>query len=386
MPEGYGDGPSSDGLSKTLTDLLGLGKVGETLADAVLRGVSGLAAPMQTRRIGRAEIDVAAERAIRMAEAETIAASIRNGELSLRDRAGQKVLARALRRQRNTETVLAQTVPLLDKDADDPGQPPEDDWIEAFFRYAENVSNTDIQRIWARILATQVSGGRRNVSLATLDSLRLLEPHQAQAFAALAQAWAAFGSVLDISVGNPPDPNFTIYTEDHLALQGLGLVDIVHRSQHYIQGSGWALLMREKSAPPDLQDAAYKAYEFSHIRPSWRGIELCDALFPGLTDWTASAPSPDTDIGAWSDVARRAVAIQSWAALFDSPHCTICLARHARPAPLDDGAMTRTPAVQTHYFVNGQGWHRFPDVEDRIIALYPPEIHAVLQMTGSSPI
>jgi len=49
-------------------------------------------------------------------------------------------------------------------------------WTDACFRYVENASNPDIHAIRARGLTQQVKGAPRGVSLATLDSLQLLEP------------------------------------------------------------------------------------------------------------------------------------------------------------------------------------------------------------------
>src|SRR6202453_2433377 len=59
------------------------------------------------------------------------------------------------------------------------------DWSRHFFSSSQDVSDEDIQKIWARILAGEVT---RPGSFAkrTLDALRLIDKQEADLFAALA--------------------------------------------------------------------------------------------------------------------------------------------------------------------------------------------------------
>lgn len=396
--------PDNADLPNALSDLAGLGKVGEALVSSVEKLVGGAFAPRQTRRIGHAQTDVDVDRVVRIAEAEEVAKAIRSGELDLRNRAGKRVVQREVRRQKNTENVLIKTISQFGSGVStDAATPPEDDWIEAFWTYAENTSDAGLQDLWSQILASQILNRANSVSLATLDSLRLIEPHQAAAFEEMVLGWAAFGTLMDISIGDPPDPEFTIYTMENLALQGLGLAEIVHRQQNYVQGAGWAFLFHKRKyknvvyqstleeravtntmSPRNSGRIEYHHWEFGQIRPSWRGLELCEVLIPGLTSAKPESPAQTNQFGRWSAPDIRAEIIQHWADMFSDDDCTVVLTRHTGSTPLDDTQGRRSVAHQTHWYDPGFGWNRFPDVADDVIQTYPPEIHTLLSTRAAS--
>lgn len=376
-------------LGQIVSDLAGLGKIGEALVSSVQKLIGGALAPTQIRRIGRAETDVEFDRTVRLAEAEAIVEALRSGDFDVKARAGQRLLSREIRRQENAEAILGRTVALIEPEAQevkDKAQPPEDDWIEAFWRYAENASDAKLQRLWASILARKITNQANAVSLATLDSLRLIEAHQAEAFIEMVRAWAAFGSLPDISVGDPPDPCFTIYKMDNLALQGLGLAEIVHRPQNYLQGKGWAFLFHNRKpgflTASRLHARTYQTNEFGHIRPSWRGLELSEVVLPGLSTIIPEDPSATQLLGRWADTELRAKVIHHWAETFAGWDCVVTLTRHAGSKPLDDANGRRAMTVQTHCFQRGEGWKRLEDVSDGDVEGYPPEIHQMLSVYG----
>ncbi|WP_343699031.1 DUF2806 domain-containing protein [Caulobacter sp.] len=373
------DGDQKSELGALVGDLAGLGKTGEALIAAISKLVEGLAAPFQTRRLGYAQTDVETDRLIRTTEAQMIAEALKAGDLGLRERAGSRLVARELGRQKNLEKVLALAAAQIKAEwsaQQDQAEPIDDDWMETYFRYVENVSNADIQAIWARVLTQQVKGAGRGVSLATLDSLRLLEPHLARAFERVAKAWAAFGVVLDIDVGIE-SADLSIYSHEHLALQGLGLIEIVAKREYYLQGKGYAFVFSQ-SDDPDLNAMDYHDVDFSQIRLSWRGIELCGVLFPGLLEWDPRMEGhleTPVDLAGWSSLDMRATVIAHWLEMLGSMAPAIVLGHHASTSP--EAMLVRSQSVFTHVWTDILGWRR-RQPQASTENSYPQEIQQLL--------
>ena len=85
------------------------------------------------------------------------------------------------KRQRNIAAAVRQAAGELGDD-EVPDSDPNHDWIARFFEYVQDVSDEDVRRIWARILAGEVrcQGG---VSLRTLSILRNFSREEAELFA-----------------------------------------------------------------------------------------------------------------------------------------------------------------------------------------------------------
>lgn len=372
-----------DRIGPLIGDLAGMGKLGETLLGMIAGAVRGLAAPMQTRRIGYAETDVQVDRAVRLADAEALSEAIKRGDLSLRDRAASRLLSRELAHQQNLEAVIIRSVEVLKNDGDfaaEEPSAPDADWMDAYFRYAENVSNDHVQDVWARVLAGQISDRRRSISLATLDSLRLLEPRHAVAFRRLVQGWSAFGALLDISLDDGSDADFSVYTEENLALQGLGLIEIVAKREYYLQGKGYALVFG-RAEDSQVDGIAYNDVDFVQVRPSWRGLELCDVLFPGLIEWDPRADGhvAQPDLGPWASVGARARVLAHWVDVFASMTAQVHLGHHANMAS-PRTMYVRSESVFTHVWARTVGWR---EVGAGDVASYPSEVRRLLDHVPS---
>lgn len=178
-------------------DIAGLGKAAQTPIDRISAGFGKRYKPKAIRDEGsakaqalleteRAKADAKAYRTVKVAEAESQANLVKlKGDIeaaALAERAGARFLQTALRKQENVEAIVDESVALLTLEQDEEPAAIEDDWIMRFLEYAENVSDEQLRRVWAQILADKAVVSRRSLSLLTLDSLRLLEPHQAESF------------------------------------------------------------------------------------------------------------------------------------------------------------------------------------------------------------
>jgi len=151
-----------------------VGKLSEPISkliDSVSAAASGYARPHQIRRVAAAE----AEALIIQTEAE-----IKSTEL--RYRAASRIGYLEIRRQQIIESIISKAKNQLPETVSK--RPVDEDWIFQFFEIAKDVSNQDMQELWARILAGEV-GEPGSFSPRTLHLVRLLKPDDANLFSKL---------------------------------------------------------------------------------------------------------------------------------------------------------------------------------------------------------
>ncbi len=156
-----------------MDDLVGLGKLGESLVDAVTKAIGVIYEPTHIKRIGKAKAEADAYTLIRQDGVKS--------EIEARARARE--LHTSLREQHNTETVLSLALEKLPVNSLSHSDISED-WLIYFFDLAKKQSSADIQRIWATLLSaeTQRPG---SISKRTLAALTAMERRDANKFAEL---------------------------------------------------------------------------------------------------------------------------------------------------------------------------------------------------------
>ena len=73
------------------------------------------------------------------------------------------------------------------------GRKLDDDWMFAFARHAQGVSDRDLQDLWAHILSAAATDGQRKVSAAALQTMTLLDKQSAIDFRNFCSAVETFG-------------------------------------------------------------------------------------------------------------------------------------------------------------------------------------------------
>lgn len=142
-----------------IKDVLGLSAPLKRLVEAIVHGVGRWAYPIELRRNTTAEIETFRQWNKAITESGL---SIGNVDLTLQERAALRVTAQEIRRQEHREAIAAQAVAAVRANpgefngSDDPLDP---DWLDRFWRLAEDVSDANFQSIWARILARHAAGG-----------------------------------------------------------------------------------------------------------------------------------------------------------------------------------------------------------------------------------
>lgn len=217
-----------------IKDLAGLGGATEKLIGEVSKGIGSLFRPHNIRAETSAESDklVALEGARAQAEANTDLlkletklskiALLAGSDIELIERAKRRLLIQEVEGQTNVENIANLAIPLLPAVVSD--EPLDEDWRRRFFRYAEDVCAADMQQIWARVLAGEISTPR-SYSLKALEVLRSLGSKEAELFRKICR--------LAFSDGTVPVPNGDINTglkdlgieyREILALRDFGLI------------------------------------------------------------------------------------------------------------------------------------------------------------------
>lgn len=154
--------------SLSLIDLKALSEPANKLIDAAASAVGILYEPTRIRRKARAEADVAAILARGDEEVQ---------EINLR--AAERLANNELRRQKNIESIVVQAVEALPDQVSD--EPVDEDWVAQFFSYSQDVSNKQMQDVWAKILAGEFTKPN-SFSPRTLHIVRHLRQNEATDF------------------------------------------------------------------------------------------------------------------------------------------------------------------------------------------------------------
>ncbi len=174
-----------------ISDLAGISQPLTKLIDVVSSGMGALYRPLGIRREAKAQAEAIkllghANTDVDIVRAKALAATDASNKILLSDanatierRVQARVAHRELIRQTNLEKIADAAASHMADQASE--QPVDEDWKARFFKIAEDVSNSDMQDLWGRVLAGEVAQPGK-YSLRSLDTLRNLSRAEAEAF------------------------------------------------------------------------------------------------------------------------------------------------------------------------------------------------------------
>ncbi|AJX17011.1 DUF2806 domain-containing protein [Burkholderia ubonensis] len=164
-------------------DLSGLSEPAVKLVDRVADALGGVFRPWQIRRVAAAEADATVLKARADADAAKVTALAKiELETELEERALRRVLAQESKRQANIESIVAEAVRHVARDAS-PGAI-DDDWMELFLDRSKLVGNQEMQQVWARLLAGEANKPGQ-FSRRTVEIVASMSKSDAELFVAL---------------------------------------------------------------------------------------------------------------------------------------------------------------------------------------------------------
>lgn len=173
----------SQGTNPVNVSLVDIGKLSEPLTkliEVVGKGTGIAYAPVS--RVLQAKADAKAKIILANAEAKA---------LSIQERARQRVESQEIKRQTNLESIVAKAAMALPDSVSNDSV--DEDWIQQYVSHAQDVSDSDMQIIWARILAGEVANPS-SYSKRTLQFLKTLDKEEAEGFTKLCGLTLSFES------------------------------------------------------------------------------------------------------------------------------------------------------------------------------------------------
>lgn len=168
-----------------VSDLLGLSQPLTELVRAVCRGIGNVFEPWRRKRAAKADIENFKQWKRELADADELP---RGFELSLEGRTAVRLRTEQARQQANRERVAIAAIEEARREpaTGAPARPLADEWIDRFWRLAQDISHEDLQRLWGRILCREA---RRpgTVSPLALEKIGLLTREDAKDVEALAR-------------------------------------------------------------------------------------------------------------------------------------------------------------------------------------------------------
>ena len=176
-------------MSKAVEIINALVSPANKLIDAVTGAIGKAYQPRHIRKVAEAkvhEINVVGQALRDNADVPIV---YDKGELSLNTtdfdefvkRTQSRLAYQELQKQQNIENVADKAYDLLSTETECSSEPVSQDWMTRFFNSVEDISDEDMQTLWARILAGEIKQPK-SYSLRTLETLKNLSKHEAELF------------------------------------------------------------------------------------------------------------------------------------------------------------------------------------------------------------
>lgn len=215
-----------------IKDLAGLSQPLTKLIEVLSSGMGAIYRPIGIRReaaahadanrlLGTAqlEVDVTRAHAIAVSDASNMHV-LAEANVRIEERAQARHEYREVRRQGNLEAIAEAAVSHLPEQVSSTAV--DEDWKTRFFNIAEDVSNTDMQDLWGKILAGEVARPG-TYSVRTLEILKNLSQREAEAFQKLRYLALDAGHVLKVG-SETHFKEFGLIFNDILSLREAGLL------------------------------------------------------------------------------------------------------------------------------------------------------------------
>ncbi len=201
----------ADDNSTSIVNLGKLSKPADTLIKKVSGAIGDVFEPWQIKRVAKAE-----------AEANLIKANSEIEITDLHNRAMHRFVEEEANRQENMEQITKKALPQLEDDSDPSKM--DDDWVTNFFDKSRIVSDTEMQDLWASVLAGE-SNSPGTYSKRTVNFLGDLDKKEAELFVALCRFGWIFGKftplIFDSQAPIYNDKGINFSTLSHLDSIGL---------------------------------------------------------------------------------------------------------------------------------------------------------------------
>lgn len=238
MPDVPASEPPTSPLIAIIQGTTAVPKLVAKLIDTVGEQVGLFLEPYHIRRKGQAEADVTVAETKAKAQITVLRLENKLTIRDLEDRAEERVRVREAKRQENLEAITAQAAREIPEEVSE--QPVEEDWVSQFFNHCQDVSDEQMQVLWARLLAGEVAKPG-SFSLRTLGFVRTFSKQDADLFTRACSMLWQMGR--DLQPFTPELaklknlPGIELEFTDLVRLEALGLIRFESVSDYQVQFS-----------------------------------------------------------------------------------------------------------------------------------------------------
>ena len=208
-------------------------KEGATMLTKFQEILLKLFGPMWTRKQAEADAYADQQKLNTIRDNPDMAIEYVNGQMHARQctveelshRAQQRMLAEAVRQERNIENVIdiaANELSSLDDKTSD--IPIDEDWITRLFNVVKDVNSEEMQYIWGKILAGEIASPG-SFSLRTIDTIRNIGRKEALTFQKILPTVITNGKTYFITANNELLNKYDVSYSEILLLEECGLVN-----------------------------------------------------------------------------------------------------------------------------------------------------------------
>ncbi len=198
------------------------GKPIEKLIETVSSAIGTLYKPRAMRK----EADAEAYKIEKLEEAKAKGLLLKaDAEFEILSRAQERFINQELSRQLNIESIAEKAAKYLKDSVSE--QPVDADWRTKFFNKSQDISNEEMQEVWAKILAEEVSTPGLT-SLRTLDIVSNLSKQEAELFQKLCGMTFGYAHIFKFKNRN----HFNEYNLPFGNLLTLKAAGLLHESDH----------------------------------------------------------------------------------------------------------------------------------------------------------
>lgn len=215
-----------------MEDLAGVSKPATKLIEEISKGIGAIYKPIGIKREAKAEafkirtLSDAKSEQIKILKEELengkneLVVTNDNFEIklngdSIESRAIESMISQEVKKQINLDSIVMKSIDLIEANKSIKDEPVDEDWMTRFINITQNISNEEIQNLWAKILADEVSSPN-SYSLRTLDLLKNITSFEAKTFMKLAKLTFDFDGTYR-----------AIYNKKYLESNGISLNDVI---------------------------------------------------------------------------------------------------------------------------------------------------------------
>ncbi len=176
-----------------VSDIFGVGKITEKFLDVISKGVGKIYEPIHIKRMAKArseELNIIHNSLPEEQKGLLTNFHYQNGSTeltyeskqTLQQRMNERLLYQEMKRQNNIDNIVINAYNEMSCFDSVSGKALDENWITAFFDLSANISESQMQLIWGKILAGEIKEPG-SFSIRTLDLLRKMSSDEANLFA-----------------------------------------------------------------------------------------------------------------------------------------------------------------------------------------------------------